>query len=303
MRTAHLRRLLVGLTLFATAAAGVTSCGDKYGDAGTHDPARAAERARQVSDAWEGSAAARVWREGYFPLGDPVQLPEGAFHSDADKQAYQSQNLEIRGSLPGAPPKKGEVRWRGGGSLAVPVVSARAAYEQIGGGSGAAGPGPRLTVTGARLGEMAIRTSQGSATVPAWHFTIKGYDTPLKRVAVVASKLPKPPVKPLPDLTDDLWELAGLDTVSRDGRTVVLRAHHGSCDDGPGVDVLESGDNVVFSAWIRNPSDGLCTKELRARKVTVKLDRPVGDRMLLDAFTGRPVPYEGAPWSRSSSWS
>lgn len=107
MRTAQLRRLLVGLTLFATAAVGVTSCGDKYGDAGTHDPARAAERARQVSDAWEGSAAARVWREGYFPLGDPVQLPEGAFHSDADKQAYRSQNLEIRGSLPGAPPKKG----------------------------------------------------------------------------------------------------------------------------------------------------------------------------------------------------
>lgn len=300
MRSAQLRRFLVGLGLFVTAAVGVTACGDKYGEAGAHDPARAAERARQVSDAWEGSEAARVWREGYFPLGDPVRLPEGAFHSDADKQAYQRQNFELRGSLPGAPPKKGEVRWRGGGSLGVPVVSARAAYEKVGGGSG---PGPRLTVTGARLGEMTIHTSRGSATVPAWHFTIKGYDTPLKRVAVVASKLPKPPVKPLPDLTDDLWKLAGLNTVSRDGRTVVLRAHHGSCDDGPGVDVLESADNVVFSAWIRNPSDGPCTKELRAKNVTVKLDRPVGDRMLLDAFTGRPVPYEGSPWSRSSSWS
>ncbi|MCX5601526.1 hypothetical protein OOK29_25590 [Streptomyces phaeochromogenes] len=300
MRSAQLRRLLVGLGLFVTAAVGVTACGDKYGEAGAHDPARAAERARQVSDAWEGSEAARLWREGYFPLGDPVRLPEGAFHSDADKQAYQRQNFELRGSLPGAPPKKGEVRWRGGGSLAVPVVSARAAYEKVGGGSV---PGPRLTVTGARLGKMTIHTSRGLATVPAWHFTIKGYDTPLKRVAVVASKLPKPPVKPAPDLTEDLWKLAGLNTVSRDGRTVVLRAHHGSCDDGPGVDVLESADNVVFSAWIRNPSDGPCTKELRAKNVTVKLDRPVGDRMLLDAFTGRPVPYEGSPGSRSSSWS
>ncbi|MEU5346946.1 hypothetical protein AB0H18_40070 [Streptomyces sp. NPDC020766] len=303
MRTARLRRLLVVTGLFVTAAVGVSGCGDKYGDSGSrHDPARTAERARQVSDAWEGSAAARAWRAGYFPLGDPVRLPEGAFHSDADKQAYQRQNFELRGSLPGAPPKKGEVRWPSGGSLAVPVVPARAAYEKVGTGSGP-GTGPRLTVTGARLGEMTIRTSRGPATVPAWHFTIKGYDTPLKRVAVVASKLPKPPVKPVPDLTADLWELAGLDTVSRDGRTVVLRAHHGACDDGPGVDVLESGDNVVFSTWIRNPSDGLCTKELRARKVTVKLDRPVGDRMLLDAFTGRPVPYEGSPGSRSSSWS
>ena len=289
MRSAQLRRLLVGLGLFVTAAVGVTACGDKYGDAGTHDPARTAERARQVSEAWEGSAAARVWREGYFPLGDPVRLPEGAFHSDADKQAYQRQNFEIRGSLPGAPPKKREVRWRDGGSLAVPVVSARAAYEKIGGGSGP-NPGPRLTVTGVRLGEMAIDTGRGSATVPAWHFTVKGYDSPLKRVAVVASKLPKPPVKPVPDLTEDLSELAGLNTVSRDGRTVVLRAHHGSCDDGPGVDVLESADNVVFSAWIRNPSDGPCTADMRMKKVTVKLDRPVGDRMLLDAFTGRPVP-------------
>ncbi|MEU9881345.1 hypothetical protein [Streptomyces phaeochromogenes] len=296
MRSAQLRRLLVGLGLFVTAAVGVTACGD----GGTRDPERAAERARQVSDAWKGSEAARVWREGYFPLGDPVQLPEGAFHSDADQQAYQRQNFEIRGSLPGAPSKQGEIRWRSGGSLAVPVVSARAAYEKVG---GASSPGPRLIVTAARLGEMAIRTSRGSATVPAWHFTIKGYDTPLKRVAVVASKLPKPPVKPVPDLTEDLWELAGLDTVSRDGRTVVLRAHHGSCDDGPGVDVLESGDNVVFSAYFRNPSDGPCTSDLRMKKVTVKLDRPVGDRMLLDAFTGRPVPYEGLPGSRSSSWS
>lgn len=300
MWTARLRRFLVVTGLFVTAAVGVSGCGDKYGDASAHDPARTAERARQVSEAWTGSEAARVWREGYFPLGDPVRLPEGAFHNDADKQAYQRQNFEVRASLPGAPPKKGEIRWRGGGSLAVPVVSARAAYEKVGGGSS---PGPRLVLTGARLGEMTIHTSRGSATVPAWHFTIKGYDTPLKRVAVVASKLPRPPVKPVRDLTSDLWELAGLDSVSRDGRTVVLRAHHGSCDDGPGVAVLESEDNVVFSAWFRNPSDGPCTKELRAKKVTVKLDRPVGDRMLLDAFTGRPVPYEGSPWTRSSSWS
>jgi hypothetical protein len=102
--------------------------------------------------------------------------------------------------------------------------------------------------------------------------------------------------------TAELGPLAGLDTIAEDGRTVTLRAEHGACDDGPAVDVLETAGSVVFSASVRGVSDGPCTSELRIEKVTVKLDRPVGDRMLLDAFTGRPVPHE-QPRSTSPTWS
>ncbi|MFF3483408.1 hypothetical protein ACFYXC_09005 [Streptomyces sp. NPDC002701] len=296
MRTTELSRLLLALGLFTGAAA----CGDESAGTGpAHDPERTGVRARQVSDAWEGSKAAQTWREGYFPLDDAVQLPEGAFRNEADKHAYETQNFELRAPLSADPPAKGKVRWRGGGSLTVPVSSARAAYEKLARGLN---PGPSLVVTGARLGTMTLSTSRGPATVPAWHFTVAGYDTPLRRVAAGPSKLPPPPIKPVARTSDALHPLAGLTSVSADGRTVVLRAHHGSCDEGPAVDVLETGDNVVFSAWIRGRSDGPCTDDLRSREVTVELDRPAGDRLLLDAFTGRPVPYDSPTGSPAPSW-
>ncbi|MFF4352773.1 hypothetical protein [Streptomyces sp. NPDC001530] len=284
--------LLAILGLSAVGVAGVTGCGSESASGGggeVRDRGHSADpkRARQVAEAWEGSEAARVWQKGFHPLGDTVQLPEGAFHDEDDKHAYLTQNFELRGSLPDAPKKGGEVRWRGGDSLALPVTSARAAYETLARG---ANPGPSLTVTGARLSTMTLLTSRGPATVPAWHFTVKGYDTPLKRVAVVPSKAPRSPVTSVPAGEDGLWPLAGPATVAADGRSVTVRAEHGSCDDGPAVDALETGGSVVFSASIRGGSDGPCTSDLRFENVTVKLDRPVGDRMLLDASTGRPVP-------------
>ncbi|WP_392972698.1 hypothetical protein [Streptomyces sp. LN245] len=150
-------------------------------------------------------------------------------------------------------------------------------------------------MTAARLGEMTVPTSRGTATVPAWLFTVKGYDTPLKRVAVTPSELPRSPIGPVPKQTDELGPLVGLDTIARDGRTITLRAEHGACDDGPAVEVLEAEGGVVFSASVRGTSDGPCTSELRVKKVTVKLRHPVGDRILLDAFTGRPVPPHQEP--------
>ncbi|MGP4051349.1 hypothetical protein [Streptomyces sp. 2A115] len=307
MRTVHpveAAKQVVILGLFAAGAFGAAGCGNESvsSGGGDHYTGRAEDRVRQVADAWEGSEAARLWREGYFPMGDSVQLPDGAFRNEADKRAYATQNFELRGSLPAEPQPKGQVRWRSGDSLAVPVTSARAAYEKLARGGN---DGPRLTVTGARLGDMTLLTNRGTATVPAWHFTVKEYDTPLKRVAVTPSKLPRPPVKPLSraESGDALSSLAGLVTIAKDGRSLTVLAEHGSCDDGPAVDVLEGGDNVVFAASIRGGSGGVCTSELRLEKVTVKLARPVGDRMLLDAFTGRPVPYEGPAGSLSPTWS
>ncbi|MEU0216668.1 hypothetical protein ABZ281_16775 [Streptomyces sp. NPDC006265] len=42
--------------------------------------------------------------------------------------------------------------------------------------------------------------------------------------------------------------------------------------------------------------------ELRGEKVPVKLDRPLGKRIVLGAFTGRPVPCGECPRT-SQSWS
>ncbi|WP_455359345.1 hypothetical protein [Streptomyces sp. SYSU K21746] len=291
-RTVH---LLVILALFTAGSGAVAGCGsEKAGGPGAEvrgtDPAPKREaRARQVADAWDGSKAAEVWRKGYYPMGEAVQLPETAFRNEADKRAYDTQNFVLRGELPASPPKDGQVKWESGGSLTSPLMGARKAYETLARGSN---DGPHLTVTGAKLGEMTLATSRGPATVPAWLFTLEGYGTPLKRVAVSPSKPPEPPIKPAQEVsTSELAPLGGLVEVAGDGRSVTVVANHGSCDDGPAVDVLETGGSVVLSASVVGTKDGPCPGALSREKVTVKLDRPVGDRVLLDAFTGRPVPH------------
>lgn len=275
-------------TLLSFTALGLLTAGCGTGTAGSDESSPAPHtraRALAVAEAWDGSTAAEVWRSGYYPLGDPVQLPDGAFHSGADKEAYLSQNLALRADLPESP-RKAKVTWRNGDSLTLPLLDARAAYDTLGGNDR---PGPRLTVTGAKLGETTLVTSRGPATVPAWLFTIEGYDTPLKRVALSPAKPPKPPIAPVGSLSSELWELNQVVGVASDGRSVTVRAHHGACDDGPAVDVLETKGSVVLSGYMVGTKDGVCTAQLLAKKVTVELDRPLGDRILLDAFTGRPV--------------
>ncbi|WP_328884917.1 hypothetical protein [Streptomyces sp. NBC_00316] len=291
-RAARTVELLVVFALFTVGTAAVTGCGSEKATGGTQvrgaDSAPESEaRARQVADAWDGSKAAEVWAKGYYPMGKVVQLPENAFHNGDDKLAYTARNLVLRGELPATSPKDGRVKWESGGSLTLPLMEAREAFATVAGGST---DGPHLTVTGVKLGEMSLSTSRGPAMVPAWLFTLEGYDTPLKRVALSPSKLPEAPIKPAGEVpTDELAPLGRMVGVAGDGRSVTVVATHGACDDGPAVDALETGGSVVLSASVIGTKDGPCTKQLLAKEVTVKLDRPLGDRVLLDAFTGRPV--------------
>ncbi|MFJ8082291.1 hypothetical protein ACIQ6Y_16915 [Streptomyces sp. NPDC096205] len=269
---------------------------DGGGSAGKGDAGR---RARQVAAAWDGSDAAEAWRRGFYPMADLVQLPDHAFRSAADKEAYQLQNFALRGQLPTTAAQKGTVKWGDGRALTLPVMDAREAFGTL---DRYSGEGPELVVTGARLGRTELATSRGPATVPAWLFTIRGYDTPLKRVALAPSEAPKSPIGPAAEVPSDvLWPLEQVKETAQDGRSVTVLAGHGDCDDGPAVDVLETGGSVVLSGSIRNPSEGDCPAVLKITKVTVTLARPLGDRVLLDAFTGRPVPY-GTEFGRNPSW-
>ncbi|WP_037683046.1 hypothetical protein [Streptomyces griseus] len=292
-RTARIVHVIVAVALFA---AGTGCGGEKTVDGRVprareveQDP-KAAARARQVADAWDGSAAAEAWRTGFHPMGDAVELPEDAFRTEADKEVYATQNFVLRGTLPATPRKDGLVKWASGGSLALPLWEARKAYESVARGRN---DGPRLTVTRARLGEMTLATNRGPATVPAWLFTLEGYDTPLKRVALSPSKPPRAPIRPAPETRDyQMGPLGGLVRVAGKGRSVTVMAEHGACDDGPAVHVLETAGSVVLSASILGTDDGPCTTQAIGEKVTVTLKRPLGDRVLLDACTGRPVPYQ-----------
>ncbi|MEW2116431.1 hypothetical protein AB0945_14800 [Streptomyces sp. NPDC005474] len=298
MRT-YTNRTTTRLALVLTLASALftAGCGAKAEDGigkelrARDTPAPTAGRARQVADAWDGSKAAEAWRAGYHPMGDTAPPPDGGFHSAADKRAYATENYVLDGELPATAPEQGKVTWAGGGSLTRPLLDARQTYAAL---DRSDSPGePHLTVTGAELGEMTIATSRGPASVPAWLFTLEGYDKPLGRVAVRPSKLPRSPIGGIGAVsTTELTWLPGLLEVSGDGRTVTVLAAYGSCDDGPRVKALETDGSVVLSASVAGTKSDLpCTAELNSKKVTVELERPLGDRVLLDAYTGRPVPY------------
>ncbi|NWF29565.1 hypothetical protein HW130_25485 [Streptomyces sp. PKU-EA00015] len=288
---------LLALVTLCTGA--VFGCGSEREAGSTAEIA--GNRARQVAAAWDGSQAADAWRAGYYPMGGAVQLPLGGLRSQADKRAYEAQNLLLQGELPTTWPKDGRVTWAGGTSLTRPLLGAKTAYTAL--ARSRVEAKPHLTVTGAQLGEMTLATSRGPATVPAWLFTVRGYDAPLKIAAADPSKLPGSPIRPARDIpAGQLAPLDRLVQIEEDRRSLTVIAIHGACDDGPAVDVLETRGSVVLSASVKDPKTGNCTAQAKTKHVTVKLERPVHDRVLLDAYTGRPVPY-GHPNEPSPSWS
>ncbi|MFI5802528.1 hypothetical protein [Streptomyces sp. NPDC051561] len=282
----------VALFLLASCLGATSAC------AGSDDHAqRPAERARQVAEAWDGSAAAAEWRGGYHPMEDVFQLPRGGLRNKADEHAWGGRSLIPSGKLNATLPKAGHVTWAASAKKTLTLSlqrvedSLKALKGRNGGTGDRAADDPHLTVTGVKPGTMTLTTTRGPATVPAWHFTLAGYDTPLKYAAVLPSKPPRPPID---DASGELGvPLHHLSQITTDARSLTVIALHGACDDGAVVDVLETAGSVVLSPSVKErENEELCAKQGLIQSVTVKLTRPLGDRVLLDAVTGRPLPYE-----------
>lgn len=265
----------------------------------SQSPREQKERARQVADAWKGSTAAAAWNRGYYPMADVIQKPESGWRTAADQRAYETENFVLHGNLPTTATVHGKVDWGNGKTLPRPLWGAEKAYQSF---ARNRSEGPRLTVTGARLGTTTIMTSRGRASVPAWLFTLEGYDTPLKRVAVTPSKLPSSPIgQARQGAAGSLKHVARLVGTAMNGRSITVNATHGACDDGPVVKVLETGESVVLYASAAGSRSGPCNAEMIGQSVKVQLRKPLGDRILLDALSGRPVPH-GEPGGLSPSW-
>ncbi|MEU5685804.1 hypothetical protein DEJ48_01140 [Streptomyces venezuelae] len=284
-------RALAAVAVSGAVLAAMSGCGSEDASADGAGSSSLTDRARQVAEAWDGSAAAAAWRTGYHPAGETVQPPRGGLRGAADERAFEAGRFVLRAELPGPGPKNAEVTWPDGPALTRPLMGAGESYRALA-RSTAAGE-PRLTVTGVKRGEMRVTTSRGPAKVPAWLYTLDGYASPLKQAAVLPSDPPRPPIgraRDVPGLPLD--RLVG---TAADGRAVTVIALHGACDDGAFVRPLETDGSVVLlpSVKKRNDDDGLCTSQAEMQRVTVELRRPVGDRVVLDALTGRPVLYKG----------
>ncbi|MFB7440889.1 hypothetical protein ACWC4A_22430 [Streptomyces mirabilis] len=96
-KTTRLAGLLVTLALLSAGAGAVTGCGSERAAGsgvetpGTGQEPRAESRARQVTDAWDGSEAARQRRRGYHPMAEGAPPPAGRRRATSDRATGSAQ--------------------------------------------------------------------------------------------------------------------------------------------------------------------------------------------------------------------
>lgn len=197
----------------------------------------------------------------------------------------------------GDPPCRGETTQSPSGD-AVSAAPSPSGGES--GGAGTAGttgntgtpaeyPCVILTVTGVSLGTTMLRTSRGPATVPAWLFTVAELPAPVARVALRPTELfplPDPGIEPMRSDTQGMVAAMRL-TAIRD-QTVSFLVGAGACSGNPRGLVYETTEAVVIAGMV-DSSQGPCVASLSLRPVTVTLVSPVGERVVLNAFDGRPM--------------
>ncbi len=251
-------------------------------------------RAKLVAAAWDQAGLTKEWLAGLV-LTDPDELVfAGAknFATGEQKAAFMFGQFTLASQLPTAP-LKGKVRWPGGATATVRLLTAALAYRKIALEQPCQGqPCRPLAITGAKPGTLTVGTSRGNATVPAWTFTVRSLASPIT-VAALASgtyqtrpdKLPGLPSGGLTGFTG-----AGLGQVSADGRQIHVLVGKSPCDTKSGALFYETSTAVVIGSWTYNPHpDAPCPASLIIGSIPVRLARPLGSRVVLSVSDGRPL--------------
>jgi hypothetical protein len=172
----------------------------------------------------------------------------------------------------------------------VPLLTAQATFGQLAADEACAlPPCGHLTVTAARPAVLAIATSRGPATVPAWRFIVAELPFPVTRAALAPRAYSSLPAS-AQARTGMLPGGAGVAAVSSDGQVLTLRITTGVCISGWGGRVYSAADAVVVGSWTRDANTGAaCPAMAVMRKVQVRLPQPLGARVILDAATGLPL--------------
>ncbi|MBY8872237.1 hypothetical protein K7640_10335 [Micromonospora sp. PLK6-60] len=314
---------LLGLPLLVVAA-GCAPVGSVAADPMDHEWEAFHQRAADIADAWRADPGRAA---GFVPLQGPTVLTGDPKFDPDTEAAFQAGWYRDQIELPAAVPAPGTVRFPDGPTT-VPLISAAEAYRQLDQGDPppcdgrpmnppgrpaatgpATEPGPDtpvhteaptacvpLTVTGARLGTVPLRTTRGTAEVPAWLFTVAELAVPVARVAVAPAAVTEPSDAARPDrpAPENVVGAQGLERV--DGTRLRYTVGVGSCDTGITPLVTEWDDLVVVGAGVVR-STGVCDMMLKLEPVEVDLRAPLGDRPVLDAVTATPLRLdEAARW-------
>jgi hypothetical protein len=278
----------------------LAGCGSTPAPSPSGEPAHevATRRATDVVTAWtDGDLLAR-WEAAFVPATSLTVEPDWApvGHLKASFSGGWVRTARPLPDLAGT----GTVRYAASdGALTVRTVGAATAYRAMTNPRSGECPPPAggggcgwLTVTRATLTTAEMATARGPATVPVWAFAVEGLDEPLLRVAVEPAQEVsdfEPQLPPTPT-TDGVGLASGQDVVRSQGRDLTVRVGIGSCDGDPVAHVTQTDDLVVVGATVALPSgDVACDAMLNLRELTVTLDRPLGDRPVLDLASGRPL--------------
>ncbi|MEV1205087.1 hypothetical protein [Microbispora rosea] len=257
------------------------------GSAGLRGRPTFGENAARAVSTWRTSGAATIWRTGFVPFEDLSAMPRKVREKIDSDEEY---GWVVAGSLPAAP-GEARIRWDDGSTMRVPVIGPREALMAL-------SPWPEeftfpddkeYKLTGAAFTTMRLKTSRGMATVPAWRLHFSNLPGPIDHVAVDQKAIGtiEDAVGDYPLFDEQITAVEVLDE-----RTLLVSYDYGSCTLGPlpvSLRVREEPDVVVLGIDIPYRAPGPCAGVGEFGKGVIRLDEPLGDRVVVDAITALPV--------------
>ncbi|WP_433351603.1 hypothetical protein ACQP25_01020 [Microtetraspora malaysiensis] len=249
------------------------------------------EQVAQAVSTWRTSGAAEIWRRGFVPLEDLSTMPRKVREQIGRDEEY---GWVVAGSLP-APPAGAQIRWDDGSTMQVPVIGPSEALvavspwpeEWIWPGRHTYPDGEAYKLTGATFTTMRLKTLRGMATVPAWRLHFSNLPGPIDYVAVDQKA-----VGTVEDAVGDSLPGEITDFEVLDERTLLVKYDYGACNgESPDVTVRadQEPDVVVLGLAIRHQIHGSCVGTGRFGQDVIRLNQPLGDRVVLDAISTLPV--------------
>lgn len=222
-------------------------------------------------------------------------------HADDAKIAFLGGAVEATVDLPAQQPAPGEVLWSDGTRQEVPLISAAAALArmvaELSGAGGKCEGCPALQVVGATLTTRRATTSRGDAEVPVWQFDFAPGEEPIDPISYVALKdRVSPSDWGSAAYTSTILGAAGKQSDSQ----ITITYVGGQCDASHSIETVESTAAIaaIIATTVR---PGPCTAAGVTYALVAPLGAPLGNRVVLDAGSGYPVPVYPEPppdWPR-----
>jgi hypothetical protein len=279
------------VALVAAAGLLVTGCGSGFVEASQQRDLE--ERAEQVLTGY--ATAARAAEPGAFiPVGNVTgQIGDWERDRGDNKAALMARRLVAERTLSTETPANGVVLHADGSQADVSLVSARRAFDELVAEQRDCRGCSPLLVLDAELGSVAIETTHGPATAPAWIFTLR--DTRV-RVFHVAVDPRQEVVVPHLDAAGFGHQHLESASISPDGRTLTVEftGAGGPASEPCGADYEAKAVESEFAVTVivvehRYEGSQMCAAMGFERRVEVALRDELGDRPVLDLSTGTPV--------------